>query len=134
MNDGQTIKLERDVETNIYDMNNYFKPALARYVQQSGPKPSPEVIIAFGQQFTKDRDSLNNLLVCASVVHTEAFSKLTQVYFFKCQIYDIIHFYFFNMRFLHEIQIFGEKSARIDACLMEVNILPWRTLLSKGSA
>lgn len=60
-------------------MDNYFKPAFARYVQQTGPKPSAEVIIAFGQKFSNARESLSNLLVCAYVTHTEAFNLLTRV-------------------------------------------------------
>lgn len=77
--DSETIKLERDKETIVYDMENYFKPAFARYIQQTGPKPSAEIIIAFGQKFNNVRESLNNLLVCAYVTHAEALNQLTRV-------------------------------------------------------
>ena len=77
----EIIKLERDVETLVFDLHGYFKHALERYIHQRGPKPSAEVVVGFGQHFTMDRESINNLLVSATIVHTEAMNLLTRVSF-----------------------------------------------------
>ncbi|XP_052816909.1 interferon regulatory factor 4-like isoform X2 [Mya arenaria] len=78
-NNGDTMKLDRDVETNIFDLQNYFKPALQRFLHQRGPKPSAEVIISFGQKFEPSKDSMNDLLISAAVIHAEAFHLLTRI-------------------------------------------------------
>lgn len=90
-NNCEIIKLQRDVETLVFDLHGYFKHALEKYVHQRGPKPSVEVIVGFGQHFTLDRESVNNLLVSATIVHTEAHNLLTRVghccLFFKSKQY-----------------------------------------------
>ncbi|KAH3769614.1 hypothetical protein DPMN_170887 [Dreissena polymorpha] len=75
---GDLLKLERDVETNIFDVDSYFKPALNKYMHQKGPRPLAEVIISFGQQFSS-RESFNDLLISATVVHAEAQNFLTSI-------------------------------------------------------
>ncbi|KAL4234671.1 interferon regulatory factor [Mactra antiquata] len=78
-NDCVIIKLERDVETLVFDLLNYFKPALFRYLHGEGPKPFTQVTVGFGQSFTMEWRSLNNLFVTASVVHMEAQNVLTKI-------------------------------------------------------
>ncbi|XP_045193922.2 interferon regulatory factor 5-like isoform X2 [Mercenaria mercenaria] len=78
-NGCEIIKLQRDVETLVFDLHGYFKNALERYIHQRGPKPSVEVVVGFGQHFTMDRESINNLLVSATIVHTEAMGLLTRI-------------------------------------------------------
>ncbi|KAL4234670.1 interferon regulatory factor [Mactra antiquata] len=78
-NECVIIKLERDVETLVFDLLNYFKPALFRYLHEKGPKPFTQVIVGFGQSFTMEHQSLTNLLVSASVAHMEAQNVLTKI-------------------------------------------------------
>ncbi|XP_052230255.1 uncharacterized protein LOC127844232 isoform X2 [Dreissena polymorpha] len=42
-NNGGLLRLDRDVETNIFDVDNYFKPALTKYMHQKGPMPLVEM-------------------------------------------------------------------------------------------
>lgn len=78
-NSYDIIKLQRDQETLVYDVRSYFQPALERYIHQRGTKPSVEVVIGFGQHFSMDRESINSLLVSATVVHTEAHNLLSSI-------------------------------------------------------
>jgi hypothetical protein len=75
----EIIKLQRDEETLVFDLHGYFRQALERYIHQRGPKPSTDVVVGFGQHFTMERESINNLLVSATIVHTEANNLLTRV-------------------------------------------------------
>lgn len=78
-NKCEILKLERDVETLVYDLMNYFKPAVERYIYQNGPKPVTDVVVGFGQNFSMERESLNNLLVSAEVIHLQAHNLLSHV-------------------------------------------------------
>ncbi|XP_060597200.1 interferon regulatory factor 4-like isoform X2 [Ruditapes philippinarum] len=75
----EIIKLQRDEETLVFDLHGYFRQALERYIHQRGPKPSTDVVVGFGQHFTMERESINNLLVSATIVHTEANNLLTRI-------------------------------------------------------
>ena len=79
LNDGQTTKLKRDEATVVYDFHKYFLPNLEKYIHGTGPKPSAEVTIGFGQRFLPERESVSNLLISGSLVHTEAYHLITTV-------------------------------------------------------
>ena len=76
----QTIKIERKhPAVKIFDYSNDFFPAFLRYQQGEGPRPSPQVIIAFGQNFHPDSDPYTNLLLSVTVCHPQANHLLAQV-------------------------------------------------------
>ena len=79
VNKGETTKLLRDQPTVVFDFHNYFRPALEKYIHSNGPKPSFEVIVGFGQRFQLEKDSVSNLLISATLVHSYACDFLTMV-------------------------------------------------------
>ena len=76
----QTIKIERKhPAVKVFDYSNDFFPAFLRYQQGEGPRPSPQVIIAFGQNFHPDSEPYTNLLLSVTVCHPQANHLLAQV-------------------------------------------------------
>ena len=65
--------------TTIYDFHNYFLPTLEKYIHGRGPKPRTEAVIGFGQRFQPEKESVSNLLISGTLVHTQADQLLTAV-------------------------------------------------------
>ncbi|KAK7114357.1 interferon regulatory factor 8-like isoform X2 [Littorina saxatilis] len=75
----QTIKVEREHRpVKIFDFSQDFLPAFMRYQQGEGPRPSPQVIIAIGQNFRDDVEPYTNLLLSVTVCHASASHLLAQ--------------------------------------------------------
>ena len=79
----QTIKVERHPEAvKVFDYINDFLPAFYSYQLGEGPRPSPRVVIAIGQNFRADYDpgeTYTNLLLSVTVCHPQAYHLLAQV-------------------------------------------------------
>ena len=63
----------------VFDYNTDFLPAFLRYQKGEGPRPSPQVIIAIGQNFRVDSEPYTNLLLSITVCHPVANHLLAQV-------------------------------------------------------
>jgi hypothetical protein len=76
----ETIKIERNLQpVKIFDYFNDFHPAFTRYQQGEGPRPSPQVIVAFGQHFRADGEPFQDLLLSMTVSHPQADFLLSKV-------------------------------------------------------
>ncbi|XP_041375705.1 interferon regulatory factor 5-like [Gigantopelta aegis] len=74
----QTIKLERDKPTKIFDFI-YFIESLMKYVNRDiATHPSAEVLIGVGQDWTHEENPSENLLISISVFNSLALYHLAQ--------------------------------------------------------
>ncbi|XP_076470212.1 interferon regulatory factor 9-like [Babylonia areolata] len=75
----QTIKVERRNEpVKVFDFNHDFLPAYLKYRQGQGPRPSPHVIVAIGQNYHNDLDPYVNLLLSLTITHPHASHLMAQ--------------------------------------------------------
>ena len=78
---SQPVKLERDEPLKIFDFRNFVDQFIKYQNSEITMAPSAEVLIGFGQDWKSETNPSNNLLISASVFHSQAFLCLAQVCF-----------------------------------------------------
>ncbi|KAL8570116.1 hypothetical protein ACOMHN_033795 [Nucella lapillus] len=73
-----THKVERKEKLKVFDYAKNFLPAFLQYQQGKGPRPSPQVVIAVGQDFNLDEEPYTNLFCSVTVCHAQASYLLSQ--------------------------------------------------------
>ncbi|XP_076448795.1 interferon regulatory factor 8-like [Babylonia areolata] len=73
-----TRKVGRNETLKVFDFHEHFLPAFMQYQQGEGPRPSPQVVIAVGQDFHMDTEPYANILVSITVCHAHASYLLSQ--------------------------------------------------------
>lgn len=88
---GEAVMIERQNNAfKIFDFHGYFFPALEQYKMQRGPRPSPNVILALGQNFNTESEIYKKLFITITVGHVFADQLLRQVW----EQYQSINFFF----------------------------------------
>ena len=73
------MKVNRHEMLEIFNFSESFLPAFMQYQQGEGPRPSPKVIIAVGQDFHPEVEPYSDLLLSVTVCHGQASHLLAQV-------------------------------------------------------
>ncbi|XP_025115553.1 uncharacterized protein LOC112576908 isoform X2 [Pomacea canaliculata] len=77
---GEAVMIERQNNAfKIFDFHGYFFPALEQYKMQRGPRPSPNVILALGQNFNTESEIYKKLFITITVGHVFADQLLRQL-------------------------------------------------------
>lgn len=74
----QTKKVGRKERLKVFDFTKDFLSAFMQYQQGEGPRPSPQVVIAVGQDFHMDAEPYTNLLFSVTVCHAQASELLSR--------------------------------------------------------
>ncbi|XP_013402103.1 interferon regulatory factor 5-like isoform X3 [Lingula anatina] len=78
--EDEIFKLERDnSDFKLFDFNNYFVPAVQKYLQGQGPRPNIEVRLGFGQAWYNQNWSEREIFISGSVVSAKALFVLQQL-------------------------------------------------------
>ena len=79
LNNGEPIKLDRNVKVPVFDFLGYFETMLQQYLRGYSRKPMAHFLVGFGQKLISNNTDLSGLLISAQVYHSRAKYRLNQV-------------------------------------------------------